>query len=390
VKCALGAGLLLAGCGAGAGGAPAENVVVTSPVAPRPIEVTPGTEVAQGARTRFDMTLGTDGVCMRIESNVKCARPLEEVTHEAPKVADALGIAAGRDFACAVVTDGNVMCWGDNEKGQLGAGLTLQRADVPRLVKGVTHATRVIAGHSHACAIVDDGKVLCWGDNASGQTGSSIHYTEAVNDLVEATPVPNLTGVSFAAASAQTTCVLFRDRGTPFCWGVDALLRDGAYGERQSEVPRKIPALTGYDDLATNYSAFCGVKDGVASCWGESYSLVPGFRGNADHPVAATIPGRVRKVRVGDLHACALTDDGRVYCWGSNTAGSLGRTTGGEAHETPGPGLVDDLPRAVDLWVGGTTSCALTDARELRCWGRWWANDHEFRTEQRPVTIAVE
>ena len=72
------------------------------------------------------------------------------------------------------------------------------------------------------------------------------------------------------------------------------------------------------------------------------------------------------QVEAGNAHACALTDQGRVYCWGSNSEGQAG---------VPGtdpvlrPTLVQTEQRFERIAAGGDNSCAMTAQGALFCWG---------------------
>lgn len=80
-------------------------------------------------------------------------------------------ISAGHEFRCAVGVWSGVSCWGNNDRGQLGDGgeNLLPGAIVNPL--GLPSAEQVSAGWRHACALVGDGRVFCWGRNAEGQLG---------------------------------------------------------------------------------------------------------------------------------------------------------------------------------------------------------------------------
>ena len=91
--------------------------------------------------------------------------------------ADASALSVGFDFGCVIVSDGGVRCWGGNGEGQLAQGNTVKIGDDPGestvpvdLGPGRT-AVVVSAGSFHACALLDNGQVRCWGYNSSGQLG---------------------------------------------------------------------------------------------------------------------------------------------------------------------------------------------------------------------------
>ena len=88
-------------------------------------------------------------------------------------------VAIGVDFTCAIVDDGRVKCWGDNSAGQLGTGRRLDiLGDEPgemgdalpfvRLGTGRT-AVSLAAGYRSTCALLDNGQIKCWGFGPLGQ-----------------------------------------------------------------------------------------------------------------------------------------------------------------------------------------------------------------------------
>src|SRR5262249_25600709 len=87
-------------------------------------------------------------------------------------------MALGFAHSCALLAGGKVKCWGANNRGQLGLDDATKRADrsgqmVPALkpvALGGT-ATDIAAGSQHTCAIITPGNVKCWGDNSLGELG---------------------------------------------------------------------------------------------------------------------------------------------------------------------------------------------------------------------------
>jgi Regulator of chromosome condensation (RCC1) repeat len=86
-------------------------------------------------------------------------------------------IAAGTNTTCGIAgSDGSVWCWGDNTQGQAGqgpgsVGTMAPAVPQPTLVGGIANATMIAVGDLHACAALADGDIMCWGDNQFGELG---------------------------------------------------------------------------------------------------------------------------------------------------------------------------------------------------------------------------
>jgi alpha-tubulin suppressor-like RCC1 family protein len=81
-----------------------------------------------------------------------------------------IDIAAGFEHSCALLQDGTVRCWGQNERGQIGDGSNDDRR-TPVAVQGERDVVGVQCGREHTCALHKDGTVDCWGSNQYGQLG---------------------------------------------------------------------------------------------------------------------------------------------------------------------------------------------------------------------------
>ncbi|MBK8261137.1 MAG: hypothetical protein IPK80_07325 [Nannocystis sp.] len=79
----------------------------------------------------------------------------------------------------------------------------------------------------------------------------------------------------------------------------------------------------------------------------------------------------VLKLVAGDLHTCALTDDGAVRCWGLNTQGILGTGKGNFSEKVPPKAPINLGPgkRVVDIRASVERTCALLDTLDVMCWG---------------------
>src|SRR5205814_3520169 len=76
-----------------------------------------------------------------------------------------------RSHTCALLKDGRTLCWGKNDQGQLGNGEAVISSTMPVNVGGINHQVRGLGlGGLHTCAVVEDA-VKCWGNDVYGQLG---------------------------------------------------------------------------------------------------------------------------------------------------------------------------------------------------------------------------
>ena len=106
-------------------------------------------------------------------------------------------VAAGGQFTCALLSTATVHCFGDNASGQLGSGVAGSVRETAAVVTGLTGTVvDVTTGTSHACAVMSTGQVRCWGLNDFGQLGigsqSNVSSATAITNLnvVPTTTIP--------------------------------------------------------------------------------------------------------------------------------------------------------------------------------------------------------
>jgi alpha-tubulin suppressor-like RCC1 family protein len=265
-------------------------------------------------------------------------------------------VAAGGGHTCALRGDGRVLCWGYNVFGQVGrnAGNSNDEPNpTPTLVDdGRLAGVRQLAlGQSHSCVRRDDGRVLCWGLNNYGQLGAD---TNKGSSAPNPTPllVENVTlGVVRQLALGATHSCAVREDGRALCWGNNQVGQLGSGINNGTSSPTPAPtliddgALAGVRQLALGYGHSCALRDdGRVLCWGQNFYGQLGNSTNAGtttpNPVPTLIDNAaledVRQIALGTYHSCALRNDGRVLCWGYNGYGQLGSSASSGA-VTPNP-----------------------------------------------------
>lgn len=129
--------------------------------------------------------------------------------------ADVIQVAAGFHHACALLTSGAVKCWGDNAEGELGVDpLDVASSSTPIAVAALADVIQLGAGQFHTCAVLSGGAVKCWGRNGEGELGNNANKPSF-------TPVSSgpLGGSAVAvAAGSRHTCALL-EGGKVSCWG---------------------------------------------------------------------------------------------------------------------------------------------------------------------------
>lgn len=204
---------------------------------------------------------------------------------------DVVEVSVGSEHACALLTDATLQCWGYNSTGQLGDNTTTVRNQPVTVLDEtgsgpLTDVAHVYAGWSHTCAVLLDGTARCWGWNANGQLGDGTTTQRTL-------PVEVLN----AAGTATMTNVIELDLST-------------------SNSCARLAALT-------------------ARCWGDNFYGQLGDGTTTDHilPVRVlTTSGlatmtNVVEITAGPARACARVAALTARCWGDSGAGALGDGT---------------------------------------------------------------
>ncbi|MEM9463647.1 MAG: hypothetical protein AAGF11_56440 [Myxococcota bacterium] len=324
------------------------------------------------------------------------ATPLEFRANPGPVVTHA---TVGAGITCATTEDGELQCWGRNERGQLGHGNleTIGDDEFPADADPIALSGPVVEIRTNGAqtfARLADGTIHAWGQNDAAQLGL-LHTMDLGDDETPATAseptAVDLGGVATAlAVGASFACALRADAAV-LCWGA------GNHGQLglgniarvgDDETPQGAGTLllgAPVVGLTAGADHACALLDsGQIRCWGANDYGQLGL-GHTDPIGDDETPDQVAPVALGQdavevvaggHHTCARLNSGAIRCWGQGTQGALGLGTTDHVGDDEHPHEVDAVPvgvtvggTVVELGAGAAHTCARLDTGAVRCWG---------------------
>jgi alpha-tubulin suppressor-like RCC1 family protein len=253
------------------------------------------------------------------------------------------------------------------------------------------------AGGYHACGITTTEQLLCWGYNADGQLGLG-----STSIVTSPTLIPGDFRYRRIAGGLYHTCA-FTLAANAYCWGNNSDGRLGGSSGGSSTTPQIVSAATITDTLvgdtvvtgsvqllvqalSAGEAHTCGIDLAQRLfCWGRNAEGQLGRGDFTGFNPPTQVPGDLYKeVSVGGLHTCAITVGGGGRCWGYNVAGQLGNgsaansdvpvNVGGTFRTDPlvifhSPDPDFPLPPGPFVAAGYDHSCAIAAAGPALCWG---------------------
>ncbi len=272
---------------------------------------------------------------------------------------DVLQLSAGENHVLGLNASGDVIGWGSNEQGQLGAG-PREIVSAPRTIGVAATVTRVLAGWDSSYALDDAGTIWSWGRNNQGQLGDGTQVSRPTPEPVDLPhPVVDLDAGAPSAIAVD-------DQGQVWTWGGNFSGELGTGDEDARLVPFPVPLGSPVIDVAMGeeHAAALG-DDGTVWAWGWNnrgqIGTTPGSpnRRAVPQPVAG-LPSDLVAITAGDAQTLALEADGSVWEWGRVLADRTGSGT---------PAVVSGLPPMAQVSASGYLRIGLSRDGEVWVWG---------------------
>lgn len=302
-------------------------------------------------------------------------------------------VSAGNDFTCAIrLSDDQLFCWGWNHVGELGNGDTTNRSlPTPLTSAGGANSTKwksVSVNYSTVCAIrLVDNRSFCWGYGFNGKLGTGNAVDQSNPTAPASRAAWDNTVWKMIEAGGNHTCGILLSDEKIYCWGDNTDGKAGLSSSAYTRIPQLISSQTGmlWKDLDLGEKHSCGLlADGRMFCWGSNDVGQLG-RGNTidvSYPVALDAAGNWNTTTwsslslassLGGAHTCAIrASDSQLFCWGTNRDGQLGDGNSGNSSLFPIP-LTATGGWNTMTWkavsAGTNHTCAIRSDDRLFCWG---------------------
>ena len=237
--------------------------------------------------------------------------------------------SSGDYNTCIVLQDGSAQCWGENDAGEVGDGTQEYRGSPVDVIGLGGKVAQIEVGGSFTCALLENGRVQCWGSNRVGQSGDGTQTQGLSPSYVSGLE----SGVRSVTAGWMHTCAVTTGGGAK-CWGYkgNGQLGDGNVWTSRDTPVDVIGLSSGVKEMAAGdeYTEAL-LDDGGVQRWGNGTATpqdVPGLTSN----VKDITPG------------CALLKNGTVKCWGTVISGLESGVQWIASSENSLPGLVMEWP----------------------------------------------
>ncbi len=291
----------------------------------------------------------------------------------APQSEGIVEVAGGLAHSLALDVNGDVWSWGLNDRGQLGDDSVIDRAIPVRVVGLPRPAVAIAAGERHSLALLDDGTVAGWGDNALRQVQPDLNLVPDRNFLI--TPeivlddVDPIGGITAIAAGRHHSLGLQAD-GDVRGWGSNGRLALGSADRNATKHVEDLLVVDAIAIAAGDGFSLALADDGSVWGWGATDDDQLGTDiGNDDRnrPIDIGFTPEVDAIGVGAKHTLMVLFDGNVGSLGRSSSGQLG--DGSRSKPVAQPFRPPNLFNVVETAGGLIHSLARQADRSVYAWG---------------------
>jgi alpha-tubulin suppressor-like RCC1 family protein len=302
------------------------------------------------------------------------------------------GALTGGFSGYALLENGTVVSWGDNDEGQLGNGARganvalgtyPKRGMTPSTVTGLDHIIDIGAGTKHAVALHEDGTVSAWGRRDDGTVGDGDTLPAGSLRVLSAMApvrVPGLEGITKIAIGPNHNLALRRD-GRVMAWGSNRSGELGVGSRVMGWTPVMVAGLDNVVEIAAGSAGSHGIsgavrEDGTVWMWGSGTSagmaagqgaLSPDDAGGRNLlPIQVKGFVNARQLAIGGGNVAVLLADGSLRMWGHNGYGETGASTPGSYATRP---VRTPLAKVAAVYLGPLRSRAVLEDGTFWIWG---------------------
>lgn len=211
-----------------------------------------------------------------------------------------------KSVVCGIKTNETVWCWGDNDHGQLGAGPTVKTdSEIPVPLSTDRKFKSLAVSPESVCGVDTTNHVLCWGNNDYGQLGNGSAMASSDKPVeIDRNTTYQDSGLEAASGNKKWFCGLTtgpvsdsgRNLGEVKCWGRNSFGQMANSSTASVTTPLTIAGYPEVGEVAIgDHHACLADKDMVTTCWGRNTSGEAGTGLRSAGDTGYTAPAGVKE-----------------------------------------------------------------------------------------------
>lgn len=277
-----------------------------------------------------------------------------------------IGLASAGPSIPINTTNGYIMAWGRNSRGQYGND-TREQLVSPTITINENIWTQVSSGSGHVAAVDKNGNLYTWGNNSYGELGTGDGRQRTVPTMIV---FPSKRWKMVSCGSSHT--IALTEDGEIYSWGRNIYGQLGIDSIRNNDTPQKVGNRSNWQYVfASGNQSYAIDSNFKLYSWGQNNNGQLGIGNRSNSRIPALTQGNRDWVKIsgGEFHAIGLTKNGEIYTWGRNNYGQMG--IGRKSFRpTPIPTKVGMKNNWANISSGYHYCLAVNTNGELYSWGQ--------------------